>query len=163
MSSRKKIARAIRAQRTEQLEKQGKIVYKKSTSSEVSKVANASTNSLSAGSGGKVVPLSSKPVEVGTNIKLAAAAWKRKLEEEERKKRQRQGNKRKRPKLKNRFKKNARKEEDLVTAQRQKLLKTSHFDMQRIWKAGRDLKTWNATRFHNFCFWVPAVTGVEGA
>ena len=153
MSSKRRIAKAIRTHRNEQLEKQGKNVYQKSTSSKVSNVANASSNSLSAGTGGEVVLLSSKTVELGANIKLAAAAWKRKLEEEERKKRQRQGNKRKRPRLKNRFKKNARKEEDLVTAQRQKLLKTAHFDMQRIWKAGRDLKTWNATEiFHNFLF-----------
>ena len=152
MSSKRRIAKAIRTHRNEQLEKQGKNVYQKSTSSKVSNVANASSNSLSAGTGGEVVLLSSKTVELGANIKLAAAAWKRKLEEEERKKRQRQGNKRKRPKVKNRFKRTQGRK-DLVTTQRQKLLKTAHFDMQRIWKAGRDLKTWNATEiFHNFLF-----------
>lgn len=153
MSSRRKIAKAIRAHRTEQLEKQGKIVCKKSTASEVAKVASASPDSLSEGNEGEAAVLSSKPVELGANIKLAAAAWKRKLEEEERKKRQRQGIKRKRPKLKNRFRKNARREEDSVSAQRQRLLKSSHFDMQQIWKAGRQLKTWNTTEiFDNFLF-----------
>ena len=84
-------------------------------------------NSLSAGTGGEVVLLSSKTVELGANIKLAAAAWKRKLEEEERKKRQRQGNKRKRPRLKKCFKKNARKEEDLVNRTTTEIVENSTF------------------------------------
>ena len=95
-------------------------------------VANASSNSLSAGTGGSHFN-DSKTVELGANIQACCGCLEKETGEEEAPKRQQQGNKRKRPRL-NRFKKNARKEEDLVTAQRQKLLKAAHFDMPKYGK-----------------------------
>jgi hypothetical protein len=88
-----------------------------------------------------------------TDIKLVAAIWKKVREEEEEKKKQKKGVKRKRPKLKNRFKKNAKSEQKLLKAQQRNLLRYKQIDLQNIWKEGKQYKAWNVTEiFQNFLF-----------
>ena len=74
-------------------------------------------------------------------------------EEEEKKKLEKKGVKRKRPKLKNRFKRNAKNEQKLLKIQRRNLLRYKQLDMKTIWNEGRQYNTWNVTEiFKNFLY-----------
>ena len=104
MSSRRRIAKAIQAHKNDLLEKD--VQTKTYMSIPPTSATLTSENTTVNNSTKKKFNDSSAGVESTANIKLAAAVWKRMREEEERKKLEKKGVKRKRPKLKNRFKRN---------------------------------------------------------
>ena len=151
MSSRRRIAKAIQAHKNDLLKKD--VQTKTYMSIPPTSATLTSENTTVNNSTKKKFNDSSAGVESTANIKLAAAVWKRMREEEERKKLEKKGVKRKRPKLKNRFKRNAKNEQKLLKIQRRNLLRYKQLDMKTIWNEGRQYNTWNVTEiFKNFLY-----------